>query len=99
MKSELLGFLSRLLHCFFSFFLFFFFFFESLNITGRSEEIFFFFFLQEHVYQEHNQDVTDELLKSVKEQFDMVLLAFPDGLYHHEIEDMVFGVGRFHWVE
>ena len=50
--------------------------------------------LQDNVYQEHNQDVTDDLLNSVKEQFDIVLLAFPDGPSHHEIEDMVFGVGK-----
>ena len=50
--------------------------------------------LQDNVYQEHNQDVTNDLLNSVKEQFDVVLLAFPDGPSHHEIEDMVFGVSK-----
>ena len=45
------------------------------------------------MYQEQNQDVTIDLLNSVKEQFDIILLAFPDGPRHYEVEDMVYGVG------
>ena len=47
---------------------------------------------QENRYIEQNQEVTLELLALLKEQYDIILLAFPGEERHYEIEDLVYGV-------
>ena len=43
-------------------------------------------------YVEHNQEMTLELLGLLKDQYDIILLAFPGEERHYQIEDLVYGV-------
>ena len=48
--------------------------------------------LQASLHVEQSEEATPELLKSLQKKFKMVLMAFPDGPRHHEVEDMVYEV-------
>ena len=48
--------------------------------------------LQSALYREQSAEVTEKRLKKAQKKYDIVLLAFPDGPRHHEVEDMIYQV-------
>ncbi|XP_053394052.1 uncharacterized protein LOC123525859 [Mercenaria mercenaria] len=46
------------------------------------------------LYAEQSAEVTEERIKEAQKMYQVLLLAFPDGPRHHEVEDMIYGMAN-----
>lgn len=44
------------------------------------------------LYDEQSTEVTPKLVREVQQHYQILLLAFPDGPRHHEVEDMIYEI-------
>lgn len=49
-------------------------------------------FLQSSLYEEQSAEVSLPKIQEAQQTYKLLLLAFPGGPRHHEVEDMIYGV-------